>query len=267
MPAKQDSLAQVAAEFGRRALAGSDLNSLLTDATTVVVSQLSADLSSVLELLPDGHCLFLAGVGWKDGIIGNVTFEMNAETAAGHVIRTLTPVAIHDHRWEERFVVSPLLREHEVVSSLLVPLYGETSPLGVMGAHFREPRDFSPEEIAWFQVLANTLATRLAKRYTLREAEENKRLLRAEQMMAIGQVAAGVAHELRNPLTSIKGLIQVNQRDLNSRGVPAEDLTVIEQKFAAWRAPCKRFWILLAHQSPIDVPRIYLRWWSVFSLL
>src|SRR4051812_1350200 len=114
MPAQYNSMAQVAAEFGRRALAESDLNSLLADAAAAVVRELGADLSSVLELLPDGRCLFLAGVGWKDGLIGNVTFEMNAETAAGQVIRTLRPVAIHDHRSEERFLVSPLLREHQV---------------------------------------------------------------------------------------------------------------------------------------------------------
>ena len=54
--------------------------------------------------------------------------------------------------------------------------------------------------------------------------------MRTQQMATLAQLATGVAHEIRNPLTSIKMLIQVNLASFAKAGLPTDDLELVEQE-------------------------------------
>lgn len=79
--------------------------------------------------------------------------------------------------------------------------------------------------VLWFVILAAKRAEH--DRVTMaRETEA----LRAQQMTTLAQLATGVAHEIRNPLTSIKMLIQVNRTKFAEKGLPTDDLELVEHE-------------------------------------
>ncbi len=218
-----------ASELGRRALTGIDLPQVMGEAASLVRTHLKVEYANVHELLPDGRVMFQAGAGWEEGLVGRATYEVAGAIPAAQVLLSQAPVIVEDLQTDERFPDASLLRDHGVVSSLNVPLYGHDRPFGVLGAHSTRRRPFSPEDVAFLQSVANVLSAALERNW-YEQRQRERYLQRAEQMMALGQVAAGVAHELRNPLTAVKGLIQVNLRKATAGGLPSEDLAVIEHE-------------------------------------
>lgn len=228
------------AELGVFAVANRGLQPILERAVEIVTKTLGTDLSKVLELQPDGHTLLLrAGVGWREGLVGQATVSAGPESLAGYVLAAGEPVIINDLSKETRFSTLGLLDEHGVVSGMgvVIPIPGERQPFGVFGAHARNPTSFSRDDVSFFQAVANVIASAIARvraeehvRQVERTTEEEKkRTARAEEAVRERDVFLSVAtHELRTPLTALQlklqGLEQMFQRELGetSRGARAE---------------------------------------------
>lgn len=82
-----------------------------------------------------------------------------------------------------------------------------------------------------------------------RKREEDAKIFQAEKLSVIGQLAAGMAHEIRNPLTSIKGFAQLAASC--GKGLTSEHLDIIISEVDRIESIVKET-RLLAKPAPIE---------------
>lgn len=92
--------------------------------------------------------------------------------------------------------------------NLAFPLISMDRLIGIVFLHIgQEP--LNKIQIANLQVLGKQAGLAFENALLFKERlRQNERMFRAEQLATMGQFAAGIAHELRNPLTAIRSTIQ-----------------------------------------------------------
>ena len=105
---------------------------------------------------------------------------------------------------EERAILTSLGVE------LCYPLISMNRLIGVLLLGPKENRaGFSKNELAFISSLTPQAAIALENALLYKEQRERfRRMLRADKLATIGELAAGAAHEIRNPLTAIKSSLQ-----------------------------------------------------------
>ena len=145
---------------------------------------------------------------------GDLVMRSRAEVITAEYIPHLTPA------------VADFVRSNNEGAWIWVLFWGKESPIGMMGLRSHAEHQYSSGEENLLVAISRQLATTIEKvrlyEETCKAYEDLRRtqeqLLQSEKMSAVGQLIAGVAHELNNPLTAILGYAQLLEaEDLNDR--------------------------------------------------
>ncbi|MGZ3536672.1 MAG: GAF domain-containing protein [Thermodesulfobacteriota bacterium] len=189
-------------------------------------------------------------VGIDEDRIKGITLPLDPEdSVVGRSIFEKQPFIIPDASTDPR--VNPILKEKFNLHSLLViPLLAKEKALGAIAADFVDPsKNITKEALESVMVFAQqaglaihnafmyqelkTFSQQMEEKIQKTTADLRKteaQLIRSEKLAALGQLAAGIAHEIRNPLTSINILIHSLTENFPPEDSHREDLKVIEEE-------------------------------------
>jgi len=189
-------------------------------------------------------------VGIDEERIKGITLRLDPEeSVVARSIFEKQPFVIPDAGNDPR--VNPTLKEKFNLHSLVViPLLVKEKALGAIAADFVEPsKNITKEALESVTVLSQQASLAIHNAFMYQELKafsqqmEEKiqkttadlrkteaQLIRSDKLAALGQLAAGIAHEIRNPLTSINILIHSLTETYPCGNSSREDLKVIAEE-------------------------------------
>ena len=204
-----------------------DLPTVLDALIETATRMCDADQGSITREI-DRAFFRAASYGYSSALsdfIRNTPVQMDRSSIAGGALVEGRTVQIPDVKADPEYTFSPGLDSGDYRTALGVPMLREGVPIGVLALTRKEMRPFTSKQIDLVSTFADQAAiaienVRLFNRVEARTRElaasldglrtAQDRLVQTEKLASLGQLTAGIAHEIKNPLNFVNNFSAVS---------------------------------------------------------
>jgi two-component system CheB/CheR fusion protein len=233
------------ATLGIYALERQDLEAVMQRAIDLSCIILDLDCAVIFALNEEHGTL---GIVAQDGCATEIEpVEIRDEWDIGYALSNEDPTVVDNYEEEERFAISPFLKDEGVVSSINVTVRGHDDTYGLLGFYAREPRKFTQDEIHFVQVVSNIVGMAIKNNYARedlnKEVERSKKFQREilnNSMAERWQLGSYLHDNLAQLLVTLKiSTAEIRQKlaesDINISNEISQMNTIIDEGIAGIR--------------------------------
>ena len=203
---------RILVDIGRLAGARADLNRFLDQAVVQIARAVEINHVKVLRYRPrESDLLVLAGIGWKEGVVGTSTLSADLRSPPGRAFRTAEPVVIKNLIEQDEYVYSEFLKRHGIISLTNVPVLIDGAAWGVLEVDSTEPRDFS-EDTTDFLTAAAAMIGSFVQRHIPRPDEEARLMAAAADVQRREILLREMQHRVKNNFQLVLAAISTQRR-------------------------------------------------------
>jgi GAF domain-containing protein len=134
------------------------LEQTIAEGASLTARMLKAERCTVARLIEGREALLLyAGIGWQAGVVGRAHLAAGTGTLGGYALEHHGPVIVEDLTLNPDFAIDPLLAKHGTVSALVVPIWLQSGPYGILGVYSSVRRLFSPLDLEFVQGMVDVI--------------------------------------------------------------------------------------------------------------
>lgn len=210
---------RILTDLGRLAGESLKLEHFLDQAVMQVARAVEINKVKVLRFRREtADLLVVAGVGWKDGVVRSATLSADLRSPAGRTFQTAEPSVILDIAEARGFLLSSMLREHEIVSLANVPIMIDGASWGVLEVDSEVVRAFNEDTMQFMSAAAAIMGV-VVRRLAVDPHETHRLAVAAAQAEQRSTLLQELQHRVKNNFQVILASIALQKRRFESDDV------------------------------------------------